>query len=308
MQSKLITVTEAEAGQRIDNFFFKRFKNIPKSRIYRGFRQGEVRVNKKRIKPDYKLKLKDQIRIPPWQIPVSEKVSKPGSIQLSKIENNIIYEDDGFIIVNKPAGIAVHGGSGVAFGVIEILRFLRPKLKTLELVHRIDRDTSGCLIIAKKRAVLVELHKLFREHQIEKVYLTLVKGVWQGPQKKVKLALLKNQLASGERIVKVNEEGKSAESIFIPIKKFKNATLMKVILKTGRTHQIRVHAAEIGYPIAGDEKYGDKTFNRNLRNMGLKRLFLHAAALSFVLQKQNIALCACMDEDLLGILEQLLSE
>lgn len=296
MQVKFITISESELDQRIDNFLFKHYKNIPKSRIYRSLRQGEVRVNKKRVKADYRLKLKDQIRIPPWQMAEKKVISQPNLQQLKEIENNIIYEDDDLIIVNKPAGVAVHGGSGIQFGVIERLRFLRPKLRFLELVHRLDRDTSGCLIIAKKRSALVKLHELFRHHKIEKIYLALVKGKWEGGQKKVELSLLKNQLSSGERIVKVDVRGKSAETIFIPLKKFPDSTLLKVILKTGRMHQIRVHAAEIGYPIVGDEKYGNKDFNRQMRQRGFKRLFLHAASLSFKLDDKKIAICACLDE------------
>lgn len=304
---KQVTITDSHAGQRIDNFLITYLKGVPKSRIYRALRNGEVRVNKGRIKANYRLKLDDQVRIPPIRVAEKTEPGRPSEWQLQQMAQNIIHEDTGLIIVNKPAGMAVHGGSGISFGVIETLRFLRPQAKFLELVHRLDRDTSGCLMIAKKRSALTETQDLFRNHQIEKVYLALVAGKWEGGQRKIDAPLLKNVLESGERMVHVNHEGKEAVTIVQPLLKFKNATLLTVFLKTGRTHQIRVHLQHIGHPIAGDEKYGDKEFNKQIRQLGFKRLFLHAASLTFKLPStaETIALCACLDKELLDCLKKL---
>jgi 23S rRNA pseudouridine955/2504/2580 synthase len=306
MKPYFIQITEANSGQRIDNFLFTFLKGVPKSRLYRAIRQGEVRINKHRIKPEYHLKIGDSVRIPPIRASETSVPGKPPHWQQKELTQNILYEDNDLIILNKPAGMAVHGGSGVNFGVIETLRFLRQHAKFLELVHRLDRDTSGCLMIAKKRSILTLLHKMLFEHQIEKVYLALVKGSWQGGTKKVTLPLLKSQQVSGERKVKVNESGKMATTIFHPLSHFKDATLVKIILKTGRTHQIRVHAAHLGFPIAGDEKYGDKNFNQAMRKKGVKRLFLHAASLSFQLLDKNISICACLDNDLQNAISNLI--
>lgn len=307
---RFITIDASHAGQRIDNYLFRVLKGVPKTRVYRAIREGEVRVNKGRIKQDYRLKEEDQVRIPPLRMSEETKLDHPPTWQLEKLKQDIIYEDEELIIINKTAGMAVHGGSGVNFGVIETLRYLRPQTKFLELVHRLDRDTSGCLMIAKKRAALVELHHLLQTQGVEKVYLTLVKGRWQGGRQEIKLALQKNQLSSGERIVKVSDSGKPAVSIFEPVQFFPHATLMKVTLMTGRTHQIRVHAAHVHHPIAGDEKYGDKKFNQLMRTLGLKRLFLHAASLTFYLSdlKKMIAICSCLDKDLLNCLHVLASK
>lgn len=296
-----ITIDESHQGQRIDNFLVTILKGVPKSRIYRSLRQGEVRVNKHRAKPEYRLQIDDVLRIPPLRItsaPVTP--TQPADWQTRLIADNILYEDEQIIIVNKPAGIAVHGGSGIHFGVIETLRRLRPQAKFLELAHRLDRDTSGCLLIAKKRSALTQLHQLLRDHQVEKVYLTLVKGYWREGKRKVDVPLMKNQLLSGERIVKVNPEGKSSLTLFEPIERWRHAAWVKVNLQTGRTHQIRVHAAYIKHPIAGDEKYGDAEFNKLMRQAGLKRLFLHAASISFrwPATGELIAVCACLPDDL----------
>jgi 23S rRNA pseudouridine955/2504/2580 synthase len=304
MPVQITQITENHAGQRLDNFLIGHFKGVPKSRLYRALRDGEVRVNKRRAKPDYRLQLNDLVRLPPLRLPEAAELGKASLWQQRLIEQNILSETEGLLIINKPAGMAVHGGSGVNFGVIETLRQLRPKAKFLELVHRLDRDTSGCLMIAKKRSTLVQLHELLQTHQVEKVYLALVKGKWQGGMREINAPLLKNQLQSGERMVRVSEEGKEALSLFEPLQRFKSATLMKVTLKTGRTHQIRVHAAYAGHPLAGDEKYGDKEFNRHMRQLGLKRLFLHAASLTFSLpEKEQIALCACLDKELQDFLK-----
>jgi 23S rRNA pseudouridine955/2504/2580 synthase len=270
------------AWQRIDNFLFNELKNVPKSRIYRMLRSGEVRVNKKRVKPLYKVQTNDIVRIPPFWTKVTADSDKKPSGNLTKLLfDSIIFEDDRILVINKPSGIAVHGGSGINFGVIETLRAARKNLENLELVHRLDRDTSGCLILAKKRSVLRELHKLTYEGKISKKYILLVKNKWEDGKRIIDLPLLKNQLQSGERIVTVDKEGKRSITIFHPIKIGKVASLIAAELKTGRTHQIRVHVSHIGYPIAGDEKYGDRDFNSDMKKLGLKRLFLHAEKINF---------------------------
>jgi 23S rRNA pseudouridine955/2504/2580 synthase len=276
-----VEIDTERAGQRIDNFLVASLKGVPKSRIYRMLRKGEVRVNKGRVKATYRLIAGDSVRIPPVRTAEVPENLPPSDRVLRLIDESILMEEKGFLILNKPSGIAVHGGSGLSYGVIEALRALRPEAPFLELVHRLDRDTSGCLIIAKRRSVLRELHHLLRTDGMDKRYLALVKGKWRGGEKRVDAPLLKNTLRSGERVVKVSEEGKTALSIFRPVAAFESATLVEVLLKTGRTHQIRVHAASIGHPVAGDEKYGDEAFNRELREMGLKRLFLHARSLVF---------------------------
>ncbi len=300
-----VIVNEKNMGQRIDNFLFTHLKGVPKSRIYRALRQGEVRVNKKRVDANYRLQEDDLIRIPPLR--VAERPSGKAPVwSLQNMQDSLLYEDDQILIINKPSGIAVHGGSGVDFGVIETWRQLRPELKMLELAHRIDRDTSGCLIIAKKRSALLALQELQRSQEIEKNYLALVRGYWPG-KKLVDLPLEKNILQSGERMVRVSDKGKSAQTIFEPLHHYKGATLVKVTLLTGRTHQIRVHAAHLGHPLAGDEKYGDKTFNKKMRELGLKRMFLHAASLQFTLplNKTSIAICAMLDTDILQFIKKL---
>ena len=257
-------------------------KGVPRSRIYRLLRKGEVRVNKGRIKPDYKIKAGDQVRIPPVRVASPTDADKsPTAGLLKQIESAIIYQDDSLMIINKPSGIAVHGGSGIQFGIIESLRALYPQEKNLELVHRLDRDTSGCLILAKKRSVLKALHEQLRNNQIQKIYIALLKGRWQGGTQTINAPLLKNTLKSGERIVRVDEKGKSAESIFKPMKIYDDCSLMEIELITGRTHQIRVHAAHSGHPVAGDEKYGQRSFNLTMKQRGLSRLFLHAKSLNF---------------------------
>lgn len=305
-QTRIVVIDEAHAGQRIDNFIFNHLKGVPKSRVYRSLRQGEVRVNKGRVKPEYRLQCDDKVRIPPLRTALPQTPSKPPLWQLKSLEQSILYEDEGMLIINKPSGIAAHGGSGISFGVIETLRYLRPQAKFLELVHRLDRDTSGCLMIAKKRSVLTALQELSKQNQIEKMYLTLVKGHWKAG-KAVDLPLQKNQLQSGERVVKVSGQGKPAVTLFHPMQRYQSATLVKAILKTGRTHQIRVHATHSGHPIAGDDKYGDKDFNKEMKKAGLGRLFLHAASLNFVLPAtgERVAVCACLDDALIDCLKNL---
>lgn len=278
---QFIEIHDDIAGQRIDNFLLNMLKNVPKSRIYRVLRKGEVRVNKKRMKPEYKLQAGDILRVPPMHIPETEQKEQP-NIKLKKVadlEKCVIYEDDHLLILNKPSGIAVHGGSGLHFGVIEALRALRPDAFYLELVHRIDRATSGLLLIAKKRSALRHLQAQFREKTVQKYYLALVMGEWDPSIKKIDAPLQKNEINS---IVRVNEEGKASETRFKVIEKFSNATLVQASPITGRTHQIRVHVQYAGHPIAWDDHYGDPRFDAYTHKCGLKRLFLHATNIKFI--------------------------
>ncbi|MDU8925383.1 23S rRNA pseudouridine(955/2504/2580) synthase RluC [Pasteurellaceae bacterium LIM206] len=305
---KMLTISEDESGQRIDNFLLAKLKGVPKSLIYRIIRKGEVRVNKGRVKPEYKLQTDDAVRVPP--VRVSEKEQAPISNKLNKVaqlENRILFEDDCLIVLNKPSGTAVHGGSGLNFGVIEALRALRPEARFLELVHRLDRDTSGILLIAKKRSALRNLHEQLRVKTVQKDYLALVRGQWQSHIKTVRAPLLKNELSGGERIVRVNEQGKPSETRFSIEERYPIATLIKALPVTGRTHQIRVHTLHTGHPIALDDKYGDKTFDREMSALGLDRLFLHACMIRFEHPKTGETMClsAPLDEKLKTVLRKL---
>ncbi|HVV68398.1 MAG TPA: RluA family pseudouridine synthase [Gammaproteobacteria bacterium] len=299
----LIVESHSE-GQRIDNFLFSRLKGVPKSRIYRALRNGEFRANKKRITADYRLHAGDSIRIPPLRVATRETPAKPAANLIKLLAEAVIYEDKDIIIVNKPSGIAAHGGSGIHFGVIELLRHLHPKLKFLELVHRLDRDTTGCLMLAKKPSILKELHQLLAHGQVEKTYLALVAHPFNGKERRIKAALQKNLLRSGERVVTVNAEGKPAETIITPLEVFTHTSLIAAKPLTGRTHQIRVHAAHIGHSILGDEKYGDRKMDKAL---GVKHLLLHAAALKFVMPTSGkaIAVCACLDQHFQEVLKKM---
>ncbi|WP_448564303.1 23S rRNA pseudouridine(955/2504/2580) synthase RluC [Thalassotalea ganghwensis] len=307
-QVRFITVDGDDEGQRIDNFLLKTLKGVPKSMIYRLLRKGEIRVNKRRIKPEYKLVKEDILRIAP--IRVSEK-SAPVSTQLNvvaNLEKQILFEDDRLIVINKPSGMAVHGGSGVNFGVIEALRALRPDAKMLELVHRLDRDTSGCLVVAKKRSALRHLHEQLRDKKVQKFYHALVKGRWSPKLTRVTEALKKNDLKSGERVVIVdNINGKESETRFKVLQHYQNATLVRAFPVTGRTHQIRVHCQVKGHPIACDPKYGHPEFDEYMRSMGLKRLFLHAASIEFIHPKtmQRLKVEAPLEQSLEKCLKQL---
>ncbi|GAB4294078.1 MAG: 23S rRNA pseudouridine(955/2504/2580) synthase RluC [Thiohalomonadaceae bacterium] len=308
--ARIIEVAAADEGQRIDNFLLTQLKGVPKSRIYRILRTGEVRVNSGRIKPTYRIKAGDAIRIPPIRVSEEEAPARPGDRVLERVNASLLYEDKGLLVVNKPSGLAVHGGSGLSYGLIEALRALRPEAPFLELGHRLDRDTSGCLVIAKKRSVLRAFHELLREGGSDKRYLALLKGRWRGGERRVEAALLKNVTQSGERLVKVSPEGKPALTIFRPLTVYKDATLVEAELITGRTHQVRVHAAHIGHPIAGDDKYGDEAFNKRMAGVGLKRLFLHASALSFTLPEsgQVVSVSAPLDDELRSVLDRLEAE
>ena len=285
-KAQFVEVKASHAGQRLDNFLLNQLKGVPRSHIYRILRSGEVRVNKGRKKPHYRLLESDIVRIPP--IRVSDKTA-PGvpDHMLKKLEQSILFEDSHVLVINKPAGLAVHSGSGIAYGVIEILRQLRPEADMLELVHRLDKDTSGCLVIAKDRPSLMLLHDQFRsEDGIDKNYSAILAGRWAGGEKLIDAPLIKNSLKGGERMVMVDQTGKQARSLFTPIDYFNDATHIEIKLFTGRTHQIRVHAAHAGFPVAGDPKYGDPKFNRMLKAKGFKRMYLHAHTLGFTLQKK----------------------
>ncbi len=298
---QFVTIDDDEAGQRVDNFLLARLKGVPKSMIYRIVRKGEVRVNKGRIKPEYKLSAGDVVRIPPVRVAERQEASVSAKLdKVAALDDCILYEDDYILVLNKPSGTAVHGGSGLSFGVIEGLRVLRPEAKFLELVHRLDRDTSGILLIAKKRSALRALHEQLRLKQMQKDYLALVRGQWQSHCKVVQAPLLKNIQQSGERIVKVNSEGKPSETRFKVEERFANATLVKASPVTGRTHQIRVHTQYAGHPIAFDDRYGDKVFDSQLSATGLNRLFLHASAIKFTHPStgETLRLEAPMDEQL----------
>lgn len=308
--ARTIEVAAADEGQRIDNYLLTQLKGVPKSRIYRILRTGEVRVNSGRIKPTYRIKAGDAIRIPPIRVSEEEAPARPGDRVLERVNAGVLYEDKGLLVVNKPSGLAVHGGSGLSYGLIEALRALRPEAPFLELGHRLDRDTSGCIVIAKKRSVLRAFHELLREGGSDKRYLALLKGCWRGGERRVEAPLLKNVTQSGERMVKVAPEGKPALTIFRPLSVFKDATLVEAELITGRTHQVRVHAAHMGHPIAGDDKYGDEAFNKRMAEVGLKRLFLHASALSFTLPEsgQVVSVSAPLGDELRAVLDRLEAE
>ncbi|HUQ09499.1 MAG TPA: RluA family pseudouridine synthase [Steroidobacteraceae bacterium] len=276
-----VEVGERGEGQRLDNFLGKILKDVPRTHLFRVIRKGEVRVNGKRAKADTRLQASDIVRIPPVRVGAAAPPRKAPSAMVQSILDAIIFEDPRLLVVNKPAGVAVHGGSGISFGVIEALRAARPH-EELELVHRIDRETSGILMVARKAATLRTLHALLREGHVEKRYLALVKGKWELGRKRVDAPLRTDIRVSGERTVKVHETGKEAASVFKPVQFFgRKASLVEVELETGRTHQIRVHAAHAGYPLAGDEKYGDEAFNATMKALGLTRMFLHAHQVSF---------------------------
>jgi len=280
-----VTVDAGHAGQRLDNFLLTTLKGVPRTHVYRLLRKGEVRVNKGRCKPDYRLKEGDVVRLPPVRRTESYgknlATAAAASGRLDWLLERIVVEDEHLLILDKPSGMAVHGGSGVSVGLIEALRELRPHTPFLELAHRLDRDTSGCLLIAKSRPALVHLHDLLREGGLDKRYLALVAGPWHGGTRHVDAALEATRPQSGERRMEVGNEGKESASDFTPREKFAEAALVEVRLLTGRMHQARVHAAHIGHPIAGDSKYGDRAFNLFMKRQGLARLFLHAARLEF---------------------------
>lgn len=298
------TIGPEEEGQRLDNYLIRILKGVPKSHIYRIVRAGEVRVNKKRIKPDYRLKSGDYVRIPPVRMAESQPVFV-GANLAKKLTENIIHEDAQFLVVNKPAGVAVHGGSGLDLGVIEAFRKMRPDLHYLELAHRLDRETSGCLIMVKKKSALRALHALFNERLVTKTYWALLSGSWKGKKNVlVDQALEKNTLKSGERIVKISETGKSSETLFTLLENFPEVSLAEIFPKTGRTHQIRVHSAWLGHPVLGDEKYG-KEMGVTSDFQSEKRLYLHARSVQFTLNAITYTFQAELDATFELTLKQL---
>jgi len=278
-QIQYIDIDESSEDQRIDNFLFKTFKDVPKNHIFKIIRNGEVRVNKKRIKTLYKLKINDVVRIPPIEF-IEKKEKKPSD----NFKPHIIFEDEWLLVVNKPSGLAVHGGSGIDFGLIEHMRHIKPEYKFLELVHRIDKNTSGVIVIAKKRSALRSMQELFRNKKIKKNYLVAVKGNWDSKKKEVSLRLEKKQTPEGHHVNVVEDplKGKLSKSIFYLIKQMQQKSLLSAQIITGRTHQIRVQLAFLGFPVLGDDKYGDFALNKKLHSSGLKRMFLHAHKLSFI--------------------------
>ncbi|MFZ0254634.1 MAG: RluA family pseudouridine synthase [Gammaproteobacteria bacterium] len=301
-------VVDAEyEGQRVDNFLIARLRGVPRTRIYRGLRQGEVRVNKGRIAPAYRLRIGDIVRIPPLHLQERLQAVVPSRQLVTRLSLSTVYEDEELLVLNKPSGWAVHGGSGERLGIIEAMRAMRPELHFLELVHRLDRDTSGCLLLAKKRSVLKQLHQSLRERKLGKRYLVLVRGRWRGSSRQVESGLRKRTLPSGERIVNCDAAGKASMTLFHPLAIDAQASLLQATPITGRTHQIRVQAALIGYPVAGDAKYGDRDFNQAMAKLGLRRLFLHALAVRLPggATSRDRAVVAPMPDDLQAVLDRL---
>jgi len=273
---QVIEIEEDQDNQRIDNFLVRVLADIPKTRIYRLIRKGEIRVNKGRIKANHRLKVGDIVRIPPvWVGDESAEVRVPPGL-MKEIEQCILFENDQCIVINKPSGLAVHAGSGLRFGLVDVVKAMRPDQDYVELAHRLDRETSGCIIVAKNRKTLIFLHEQFKSGGVIKKYLTGVVGHWDEGNKTIAAPLKKNVVQGGERMVEVAADGKSAVSHFTLLQHYPGLSLLEVILETGRTHQIRVHAAYAGHPVAGDKKYGDKRSNQILKEKGLGHLFLHA--------------------------------
>lgn len=304
---RYVTITDEDAGRRVDNFLLNVFKNVPKSHIYRILRKGEVRVNKKRIDASYKLQEGDIVRLPPLFLGAQAKNAPPSESTVERLAQRILYEDDKLLIINKPSGMSVHAGNTVRVGVVEALRHLYPKLKNLELAHRLDSETSGCLVLAKKKRVLREIHQLLREGQVRKIYWALTKGEWKSKDLEVNLPLHKHYKHAGKHVVVVDDEGKQASTKFKTLKNYSHASLMEVALETGRTHQIRVHAQAKGHPLAMDDRYGDPEFNKEMHHLGLKRMFLHAHSIEFTLptEQQHISVKAPLDVDLTQFLTKL---
>ena len=301
---QLVTVDPERDGQRIDNFLAARLKGVPRSLIYRILRTGQVRVNGRRAKPDTRLAGGDEVRIPPVRVAEREPSAAPAGDRLERIEAAIVHEDRDFLVLDKPSGVASHGGSGISHGAIELLRAARPH-DSLELVHRLDRDTSGVLVLARRRAALTGLQAAIREGRATKRYLALVRGHLPQARLTVDAPLRKSILQGGERMVRVDPEGKASVSHFIGIERHADASFVEVAIETGRTHQIRVHGAHIGHPLAGDDKYGDKAFNRRMRDAGLKRLFLHAARFEFSLGERSYSFSAPLPDDLRSVVDRL---
>ncbi len=304
---QMIAIDSVHAGQRIDNYLLRVLRGVPRSRIYRILRKGEVRINGARIKPDYRVQAGDTLRLPPLRMAVQESPRRPPDRVLDELAQAVVHEDAEVLVLNKPSGLAVHKGSGLDYGVIEALRFLRPQQAFLELVHRLDRETSGCLLVAKTAQALRRWHAALRTGAVDKRYLLLVAGHWQHGHKTVELSLDKNVLQGGERRVVVSEQGRRAHTRFRPLTIAQRVSWLEAQLATGRTHQIRVHAAALGHPIAGDTKYGDRELNRWLKTQGLSRLFLHAHSVSLDWEGRELAASAPLDTTLQTVLDQVLA-
>ena len=289
--ARFLTITENEDGQRLDNYLLTKLKGAPRTLIYRIVRTGEVRVNKGRIKPEYRLQIGDIVRVPPLRLSEEAAPATPSPQLSQSLSDRILYQEHGIIAMNKPTGLAVHGGSGVAYGLIEALRAIYPTKDFLELVHRLDRDTSGLILVADKRSILRHLHEQLRDGKMHKVYVALLAGNLKGANHKVTAPLDKTNLASGERVVRVSRDGKAAETHFKVIERFEKCTLVEAKPLTGRTHQIRVHAQFLGHPILGDDKYCPNEKNKEAKDKyGLNRLFLHARDLTFKLPNEEALL------------------
>jgi 23S rRNA pseudouridine955/2504/2580 synthase len=300
VRATLIEVGDEGGGQRIDNFLLRQLKGVPKSHVYRVVRSGEVRVNSGRVKPEYRLQPGDRVRVPPVRVAGRGSPSVPKPLKLP-----VVYEDAALLVVDKPSGVAVHGGSGISHGVIESLRAERPQAKFLELAHRLDRDTSGLLVLAKKRSALVELHRMLRDGEVDKRYLAIARGRWRGGARELKGSLHRFVTREGERRVAVREDGKVALTRVRSLRASGAGSLLELRLMTGRTHQIRVHLADAGHPVLGDDKYGDFPLNRALAPQGVRRLLLHAARLAFrhPLTQESLAFESPLPADMRTYLE-----
>jgi|TARA_B110000483_G_scaffold216665_1_gene268380 23S rRNA pseudouridine955/2504/2580 synthase len=303
----MITITEAEDGQRVDNFLCGRLKGVPKSHVYKIIRSGEVRVNKCRVKASTRVEEGDIVRIPPIRKKEERAEGQAPDRVLDQLRKAVLFEDNALIVLNKPSGLAVHGGSGLSLGLIEVARQVWPKESKLELVHRLDRETSGCLVLARTRAALLDMQQQLQRHKVTKEYTALCVGKWPSHMRSIDAPLLRNQLKSGERVVRVSEDGKQAETLFRVIQHYKLGSLLRVRLISGRTHQIRVHTQLAGHPLAGDSKYGDEEANKKLKGLGLKRLFLHSSHLKFrhPISGELIEIYAPLPDELQLVLDKL---
>jgi 23S rRNA pseudouridine955/2504/2580 synthase len=304
---QMITITEAEDGQRVDNFLCGRLKGVPKSHVYKIIRSGEVRVNKCRVKASTRVEEGDIVRIPPIRKKEERAEGQAPDRVLDQLRKAVLFEDNALIVLNKPSGLAVHGGSGLSLGLIEVARQVWPKESKLELVHRLDRETSGCLVLARTRAALLDMQQQLQRHKVTKEYTALCVGKWPSHMRSIDAPLLRNQLKSGERVVRVSEDGKQAETLFRVIQHYKLGSLLRVGLISGRTHQIRVHTQLAGHPLAGDSKYGDEEANKKLKGLGLKRLFLHSSHLKFrhPISGELIEIYAPLPDELQLVLDKL---
>ena len=304
----MVDVAVEEAGQRLDNFLLRQVAGVPKTRIYRAIRKGEVRVNKGRAKPEYRVQAGDSVRIPPLSVRESETPAKPSKGWEQRIRDAVLIDNADLLVINKPTGLAVHGGSGVRLGLIEALRSLFPEARYLELVHRLDRDTSGLVLIAKNARVLRELHQQLREDRVDKRYWALVAGKWPAYHKSVSAPLAKRQTASGERIVKVAADGKAAKTDIRVLERLPSATLVEAKPISGRTHQIRVHAQHVGHPILGDSKYQSDRSIQATAGANLKRLFLHAKAIAFDVAGERYEIACPLGDELESVLARVRSQ